>query len=257
VAVELKNKHVVISGGSRGIGFAIARDLAGTGARLSLLARDQAKLDAASSELGAKGFACDVTKEAQVVKTFAACIKSQGPVDILINNAGGVTSAPLHKISYSDWKESFDLNLNSAFLCIQQVLPEMISKGAGTIINIASTAALQGYPYVSSYCAAKHALLGFTRSMALELQARNIQVAAVCPGYTETEFLLSSIKNTAQKTGLSESEIREAYLKGTPNGKFTQPQEVSKVVLDLCSQSALQANGTILVVDGGKVQFTF
>jgi NAD(P)-dependent dehydrogenase (short-subunit alcohol dehydrogenase family) len=145
------------------------------------------------------------------------------------------------------------VNLTGSFLCAQAALPDMLAAGSGRIVNIASTAAQKGYAYVSAYVAAKHGVLGLTRSLALELARKGITVNAVCPGYTETDILRESVANVVAKTGRSEQEARAEFASGNPQGRIVQPQEVADAVRWLCSEGASAVTGQAISVSGGEV----
>ena len=252
---SLPGRHALVTGAARGIGAAIARALAGEGARLTLLGRNREALAALAGELpGEHGFVvADVTNEAQVRAAFEEARAARGPVGILVNNAGQAESAPFAKTSLALWERMLAVNLTGTFLCTQAALPDMLAAGGGRIVNIASTAAQKGYGYVSAYVAAKHGVLGLTRSLALEVARRNITVNAVCPGYTETDILRESIANVVAKTGRSEEQARAEFAAGNPQQRIVQPQEVADAVRWLCGDAACSITGQAISVSGGEV----
>ena len=144
------------------------------------------------------------------------------------------------------------MNLLGSVRTIHHVLPAMIEKGTGIVINIASTAGLRGYPYVAAYSAAKHAVVGLTRSLALEVVGRGICVNAVCPGYTDTDLLKNAVTGVARRTGQSEDQIRSEFQKSNPQGRFIQPSEVASTVLWLCQPEQRAITGQTIVIDGGE-----
>ena len=156
-------------------------------------------------------------------------------------------SAPFGKTSHALWQRMLDVNLTGTFLCMQAALPDMLAARQGRIVNIASTAGQRGYAYVAAYVAAKHGVVGLTRSLALELAPKGITVNAVCPGYTETEILRESIANVMAKTGRSEAEARAEFARGNPQGRIVQPQEVADAVQWLCSDAAGAITGALLI----------
>jgi 3-hydroxybutyrate dehydrogenase len=250
----MTTRHAVVTGGSSGIGLAIARALAGDGHDVSIMGRDRGRLDAALATLGRRAAAivCDVTSEAAVVAAFIEATQ-RAPIDILINNAGAVETAPLSKTSLAMWQRALDVNVTSAFLCQQQVLPAMRAAGRGRIVNIASTAALRGYAYVAAYAASKHALLGLTRATAAELVKHGVTVNAVCPGYTETPLVERSIARIVETTGRSADEARAAITAVNPMGRLVTPDEVAAAVRWLVSDAAASVTGQAIVIAGGEV----
>jgi NAD(P)-dependent dehydrogenase (short-subunit alcohol dehydrogenase family) len=250
-----EGRHALVTGAARGIGAAIARTLAAEGAHLTLLGRNRDALAALARELpGEHGFAvADVADEAQVRTAFEQARAERGPIAILVNNAGQAESAPFARTSLEVWQRMLAVNLTGTFLCTQAALPDMLAAGNGRIVNIASTAAQKGYAYVSAYVAAKHGVLGLTRSLALEVARKGITVNAVCPGYTETDILRESIANVVAKTGRSEEQARAEFAAGNPQQRIVQPQEVADAVRWLCGDDARSITGQAISVSGGEV----
>jgi NAD(P)-dependent dehydrogenase (short-subunit alcohol dehydrogenase family) len=247
----------VITGAGRGIGAAIAKTLALQGAKLTLMGRTAAALEAQAAALQdsaeVQTLAMDVTLPDWVEKAFRQSVAAMGPVDILVNNAGAAVSAPFGKTSLPLWQEMLAVNLTGAYLCCSQVLPEMIRRGTGRIVNIASTAGLTGYAYVSAYCAAKHGVIGLTRALALETARTGVTVNAVCPGYTETGIVRDAVANIVAKTGRNEADARAALTANNPQGRMIQPGEIAATVLWLCTPGSESVTGQSIAVCGGEL----
>jgi NAD(P)-dependent dehydrogenase (short-subunit alcohol dehydrogenase family) len=251
----LQGRHALITGAARGIGAEIAKTLAADGAKLTLLGRRLDALQSLAKELPGGGHVvvADVTDASQVRDAFALARERSGPVTLLINNAGQAESAPFAKTSLDLWQRMLAVNLTGSFLCAQAALPDMLEAGWGRIVNIASTAGLKGYAYVAAYSAAKHGVIGLTRSLALEVAKKGITVNAVCPGYTESDILRDSIANVVAKTGLTEDDARAQFIAGNPQGRIVQPGEVADAVRWLCGEGAASITGQSISVSGGEV----
>jgi NAD(P)-dependent dehydrogenase (short-subunit alcohol dehydrogenase family) len=248
------DRHVLITGGGTGIGAAIARALDDQGARLSLLGRTLEPLQRSASALqNARAIRCDVTDETSVREAFEKAVAGFGTIEVLINNAGAAPTAPFHKLSAADWRQVMAVNLDGVFNCSSAAIQGMLDQGWGRIINIASTAALRGYAYVSAYSAAKHGVLGLTRSLALETATRGITVNAICPGYTDTEIVRQSVQQIMAKTGRSEDQALATFTGTNPQGRLIAPEEIAASVLWLCSEQARSVTGQAISINGGEV----
>jgi NAD(P)-dependent dehydrogenase (short-subunit alcohol dehydrogenase family) len=237
--ISFRYKHfmykVLVTGGTKGIGLAIAERLRHGNFEVITCAR--------SSDATVK---CDVTDTDQVRQMR----ESTGPVDILINNAGGPISLPFLKFKEEDWDQQFQWNVKSVFYCTQQYLPAMLEKKWGRIINIASTAGKKGYPYITAYSAAKHAVIGFTRALAQETAPHGITVNAVCPSFVDTPMLQNSVEPISRKTGKSVEEILETFRKHNPQNRFVTPEEVASAVMFLIETPGV--NGQAISICGGE-----
>jgi NAD(P)-dependent dehydrogenase (short-subunit alcohol dehydrogenase family) len=252
----LAGRHALVTGAGRGIGAAIARRLADAGATLTLAGRNLALLQARAAELAqarAHAVALDVTDARSVEHGIAAARDCHGPIAILVNNAGAAASAPFARTDDALWQQMLEVNATGAMRCTRAVLPDMQAAGWGRVINIASTAGLKGYPYVAAYVAAKHALVGLTRALALEVAKRGITVNAVCPGFTDTDLLEQSVDTIVRATGRSAAQVRAQLVDANPQGRFVQPDEVAATVAWLCGPESGALTGQALALAGGEV----
>jgi len=257
----LQQRHAVVTGASRGIGAAIARGLAHAGAHLTLIGRSRDSLENIAAELRAltrvHTEAVDITDNAAVHTAMQAAEQALGPIHILVNNAGQASSQPFDKTDLAMWQSMITTNLTGTYSCTHAALPSMLKAASsgtpGRIIHVASTAGLQGYAYVSAYTAAKHGVIGLTRSLALELARKNITVNAICPGYTETDIVQSAIENIVAKTGKTPTQAREALADRNPQKQLVQPEEIAQAVLWLCGPGSGAINGQAIAIDGGEL----
>ncbi len=231
---RLTGQHAVVTGGGTGIGAAIAQALAAEGARLTLVGRRREPLEAMAAELpGAFVATADVTERAQVEAAFAAAREANGPIAILIANAGAATAAPFSKITPELWRQTIAVNLDGVFHCCQAALPDLRAVEAGRIVTVASVAGLVGAPYIAHYVAAKHGAVGLTRALAAEYAGTGLTANAVCPGYVDTDLTDQSIANIRAKTGRSEEEARAGLAAMNPSGRMISPEEVAALVVEL------------------------
>lgn len=255
----LRGRHAIVTGGGRGIGAAIAQALAELGADLSLMGRDMDRLhDTAEAirnqfDSRVETHKVDVTDPSSVQRAFTAAIAPLGRVYILVNNAGQAQARGFADTDPELWQKMLDANLTSAFYCTQQVLPAMANAGEGRVVNIASTAGLKGYPKIAAYCAAKHGLIGFTRSLALEYAKSGVTINAVCPGYTETEMFDRAVQELMTSMGKSPEEARAMLVRPNPQARVVKSEEVADTVAWLCSPGASAITGQAVAVAGGEV----
>jgi 3-hydroxybutyrate dehydrogenase len=255
----LDGHHAIVTGGSRGIGAAIANALARRGARLTLVSRSREALEhrarAISNEHGVDvGIAvCDVTDEASVATAFARAVDERGAARVLVNNAGAAESAHFGQTSRDLWDRMLAVNLTATYTCTAEVLPAMIEAKWGRVVNVASTAGLRGYKTMSAYCAAKHGVVGLTRALAMETAKQGITVNAVCPGYTDTDLTESAVANVVAALGKTPEEARAMLVRPIPRGQLTSPEEVAAAVAWLCAPEAAAVTGIAMPIAGGEV----
>ena len=255
----LLGQHALVTGATRGIGAAIAKALGRLGADLTLIGRNRDGLDERADEISGVSAVsvhvetADVSDADIVSAAFTTAAAANGPVSILVNNAGSGKSAPFHKMDQELWDFMIGVNLTGTFVCTQAALGGMLDAGYGRIINVASTAGLTGYGYVSAYCAAKHGVVGLTRSLALETATKGITVNAVCPGYTETDLVRDTIDNIVAKTGRTEEDARAELASSNPQGRLVQPWEVAETVAWLALPASAAITGQAIPVAGGEV----
>lgn len=253
--MSLTGHHAVVTGAGSGIGRATAERLAEAGCQVTLIGRHLVRLGETADRIGDLAFVApaDVTDADMLAAAIEAGRDRFGPVDILINNAGAATSAPFLKTDADALRAMLALNLEAPAEAARLVLPGMLTRRWGRIVNVASTAGLKGYPYVSAYVAAKHGLVGLTRALALEVAAKGVTVNAVCPGFTDTDLVARSIEAITGKTGRSEDDARAALSASNPQGRLITPDEVATTIVWLCSDGASGVNGAAVPVAGGEL----
>jgi NAD(P)-dependent dehydrogenase (short-subunit alcohol dehydrogenase family) len=251
---SLDGRHAIITGAGSGIGEAAARRLAGLGAKITLVGRSPEKLRRVADTLPEAFVApADVTQDDQLAEAVETARKRFGSVAILVNNAGVAPSAPFLKTTRLNLDSVMAVNLTGAFLASQAALPDMIALGWGRIVNVASTAALQGYGYVAAYCASKHALLGLTRALAREVARKGVTVNAVCPGFVETAIVDQAVATIVAKTGRTEEEARTELAASNPQGRLIRPDEVADAIAWLCLPQTEGVNGAAIPISGGEI----
>ena len=252
-------QRVLVTGATRGIGAAIAQALAGAGWHVTLAGRSRAALEevrvtlAAVDALPHDCVELDVTDAASVARAFAEVHAKGGALQALVNNAGAVETGPLARLAHAAWDRMLAVNLTGVFLCTQAALPPMLAARAGRIVNIASTAGQKGYAYCAAYAAAKHGVLGMTRSLALEVAAQGLSVNAVCPGYTDTAIVRDGVARIVAATGRSEADALATFSQSSPLQRLVRPDEVAATVRWLCTDAPAAFTGQALSVSGGEV----
>jgi 3-hydroxybutyrate dehydrogenase len=250
----LQGHHAVVTGGGRGIGRAVAAALTQAGAAVTVVGRSESTLAEATKHGHAAGYiVADVTDARAVSAGFERAAAARGAISILVANAGGAESAPFAKADPEIFRRMFDLNVMGVVHASRAVLGGMVARGFGRIVAVASTAGLKGYAYASAYCAAKHAVVGLVRALALETVKTGVTVNAVCPGYTDTDLVRDSLARITQKTGRPPDETLAAMIKDNPMGRLIKPDEVAAAVLSLCALEASAITGTTLAIAGGEI----
>ena len=241
---DSRQKRVLITGGGSGIGLAIANAFDQAGHRVVVSGRNRQKLEATGFDY----LEMDVTNEAAVAKA----IQTAGMIDIFIANAGAAATAPALKTSRETWDQMLAVNLTSVYLCAREAIPQMIDRRWGRFIVVASTAGLKGYAYTGAYTAAKHGVLGWTKSLAIELAKTGVTANAICPGFTDTPLVANALDNVTSKTKKSRDDALAAFVKDNPMGRLINPEEVATTALWLASDAAAAVNGQAIAVDGGE-----
>ncbi len=250
--MDLAGRHALVTGGGRGIGRAIAATLKAAGAQVAIIGRDEAVLQAAVAGGTADAHAAADVRDDAAVADALAKLGEVKPFDIVVANAGAVETGPFLKSDAARFRRMLELNLIGTVNVFHAALPGMIARKGGRLIAIASTAGHRGYPYVSAYVAAKHAVVGLVRSLALETARSGVTVNAVCPGYTETDLVAGSITAITAKTGKSAEQALADLVEDNPQGRLIQPAEVAAAVLYLCGSAAASVTGQSLLINGGE-----
>jgi NAD(P)-dependent dehydrogenase (short-subunit alcohol dehydrogenase family) len=247
----LAGRHALITGGGTGIGAAAAEHLHAAGAKLTLLGRRMEPLQQTAERLSGYALACDVTQPGRIGEAFEEARTINGPIDLLVVNAGIAESAPFHKMSRESWDRIIGTNLTAAFECAQAAIGDLLKSDNGRLVFVASVASLRGVPYAAHYAASKHGLLGLMRSLAAEYAKTNLTVNAVCPGYVDTPMTDQSVARVSQITGRSEDDARSAITNMNASGRLVDPQAIGNVIAMLCLPLSRDINGAAVTIDGG------
>ncbi|EYF00331.1 SDR family NAD(P)-dependent oxidoreductase [Chondromyces apiculatus] len=251
--MSLQGKVALVTGGGRGIGRAVAERLAQDGARVVVAGRTEPEIAAVSEAIGGIALRLDVGDRAEVAAALPRLRELVEHVDILVNNAGVAESAPFFETTDEAWDRMFAVNVTGAFALCKALVPAMMERGFGRVVNVASNAGLTGYAYSSGYCASKHAIVGMSRAMALEIARSPVTINCVCPGWVETQMSREAVARIQAKTGRSLEEARKALTSMSPQRRMVEPDEVAAVVAMLCTHEARSIHGQAIPVDGGQV----
>lgn len=247
----LEGRHALITGGGTGIGAAAATHLHAAGAKISVSGRRLEPLQRTAELVGGKAVQCDVTDASQVARAFDEARAANGPIEMLVVNAGIAESAPFHKMTRDSWDRIIATNLTAAFDCAQAAIGDLLNSDNGRLVFVASVASLRGIPYAVHYGASKHGLLGLSRSLAAEYAKTSLTVNAVCPGYVDTPMTDQSIARVQKLTGRSDEESRAAITNMNASGRLVDPKAIAALILTVCLPLSRDINGAALTIDGG------
>ncbi|HKX92034.1 MAG TPA: SDR family oxidoreductase [Sphingomicrobium sp.] len=247
----LEGRHALITGGGTGIGAAAAAHLHAAGAKITVTGRRLEPLQESARRVGGHAVSCDVTQPGQIAKAFDEARAVNGPIELLVVNAGIAESAPFHKMSRDSWDRIIATNLTAAFDCAQAAIGDLLKSDNGRLVFVASVASLRGVPYAAHYAASKHGLLGLARSLAAEYAKTNLTVNAVCPGYVDTPMTDQSIARVSEITGRSAEDSRSAITNMNASGRLVDPDGIATLILTLCLPQSRDINGAAMTIDGG------
>jgi NAD(P)-dependent dehydrogenase (short-subunit alcohol dehydrogenase family) len=246
----LEGRHALVTGGGTGIGAAAAAHLHAAGAKITVTGRRLEPIQAVAQQVGGTAVRCDVTDRDRITAAFDEARAANGPIELLIVNAGIAESAPFHKMTRDSWDRIIGTNLTAAFDCTQAAIGDLLKSDNGRLVFVASVASLRGVPYAAHYAASKHGLLGLARSLAAEYAKTNLTVNAVCPGYVDTPMTDQSIARVSQITGRSEGDSRSAITNMNASGRLVDPDGIATMILTLCLPQSRDISGAAITIDG-------
>jgi len=252
IGSDLSGKVAVITGGGTGIGSAAARRLSHRGVRIAVVGRRIEPLQEIAAEIGAVAIACDVADTAAVEVAIAQTVSALGRLDIVINNAGTAGRGGIEAVDDDTWDAMLDVNLKGPMRVARAAVPHLRAAGGGSIINVASIAALFAAKHSVTYGTTKAALLGLTRSMALDLGADGIRVNTLCPGWVDTPMASGAVDLTAHANGVTSEEARHLMVQRNPIQRLSDPDEIAACVEFLASDASSFVTGSVLIADGGQ-----
>jgi len=251
--MELNEKTALVTGGGKGIGRAIAEILAANGAQVVVTGRNLDHLNEVAKAIGGVAIQMDQSDRDSTDQSIQAIRTAVGTIDILVNNAGIATAAPLNRIEDQTWDRIMEINATSVFRLTRAFLPDMTNAGWGRIVNIASNAGLTGYGYSSAYCASKHALVGFTRALAIDIAKTGVTINSICPGWVETDMANAAVERIAKSTRRDPGQARQALEQMSPQNRMITVGEVAHTALMLCREESRGIHGQSIVIDGGAL----
>jgi meso-butanediol dehydrogenase / (S,S)-butanediol dehydrogenase / diacetyl reductase len=248
---ELDGKVTVITGAGSGIGRGIALVLARRGADLILTDLDQGRVQAVADEVGGTALEHDVRSWQSCARVVEKALELRRRIDVLVNNAGVSKSLPFHELDEKEWDRVNDVNAKGVFLCCRAVVPHMMERRSGRIINISSMAGKEAFPFFVHYCASKFAVIGLTQGLAKELAGYDINVNAVCPGVVRTPLWEPLLDQLSESKGISRDEAWQEFVDRIPLGRPQEPEDIGEVVAFLASDRARNMTGQGINVTGG------
>lgn len=247
----LEGRHALITGGGTGIGAAAAAHLHAAGAKISLVGRRMQPLERTATIVHGKAVSCDVTDREAIARAFDEARAANGPISILVVNAGIGDSVPFARMSRDSWDRMLAANLTGAFDTVQAALPDLLAGEDSRIVFVASVAGLRGVPYAAHYSASKHGLIGLMRSLASEYAKKSMTVNAVCPGFVDTPMTDQTVARIAEKASRSLEQSRSSVESLNASGRLVHPDAIATMILTLCLPQSRDVNGAAITIDGG------